>query len=46
MNQYVKQNQKTTVKTASNEKIMIIINEYAIKFLNNAKITHKENKSL
>ena len=38
MNQYVKQYQKTTVKTASNEKILIMLHDGAIQFLNKAKI--------
>lgn len=38
MNQYVKQYQKTTVETASNEKILIMLYDGAIQFLNKAKI--------
>ena len=38
MNQYVKQYQKTTVETASNEKILIMLHDGAIQFLNKAKI--------
>ena len=38
MNQYVKQYQKPTVETASNEKILIMLYDGAIQFLNKAKI--------
>lgn len=43
MNQYVKQYQKTTVETASNEKILIMLYDGAIQFLNKAKIALSEN---
>ena len=42
MNQYVKQYQKTTVETASNEKILIMLYDGAIQFLNKAKIALNE----
>ena len=42
MNQYVKQYQKTTVETASNEKILIMLYDGAIQFLNKAKIKKKK----
>lgn len=42
MNQYVKQYQKTTVETASNEKILIMLYDGAIQFLNKAKIALDE----
>ncbi len=42
MNQYVKQYQKTTVETASNEKILIMLYDGAIQFLNKAKIALSE----
>lgn len=42
MNQYVKQYQKTTVETASNEKILIMLYDGAIQFLNKAKIALEE----
>lgn len=42
MNQYVKQYQKTTVETASNEKILIMLYDGAIQFLNKAKIALAE----
>ncbi len=38
MNQYVKQYQKTQVETASNEKILIMLYDGAIQFLNQAKV--------
>ena len=42
MHQYVKQYQKTTVETASNEKILIMLYDGAIQFLNKAKIALNE----
>ena len=42
MNQYLKQYQKTTVETASNEKILIMLYDAAIQFLNKAKIALEE----
>ena len=42
MNQYVKQYQKTTVETASNKKILIMLYDGAIQFLNKAKIALSE----
>lgn len=38
MNQYLKQYQKTHVETASQEKVLIMLFEGAIQFLNKAKI--------
>lgn len=38
MNQYVKQYQKTTIETASSEKLLIMLYDGAIQFLNKAKI--------
>lgn len=42
MNQYVKQYQKTTIETASNEKILVMLYDGAIQFLNKAKIALEE----
>ena len=42
MNQSVKQYQNTTVETASNEKILIMLYDGAIQFLNKAKIALNE----
>ena len=42
MNQYIKQYHKTTVETPSNEKILIMLYDGAIQFLNKAKIALNE----
>ena len=44
MNQYLKQYQKNEVETASPEKILILLYDAAIQFLNKAKIAmHEKN---
>ena len=45
MNQYVKQYQQSSVETASPEQILIMLYDYAIQFLNKAKIA-MENKDI
>jgi len=45
MNQYVKQYQQSNIETASPEQILIMLYEYAIQFLNKAKIA-MQNKEI
>lgn len=43
MNQYVKQYQQSSIQTASREKILIMLYDGAIQFLNKAKIALQDN---
>ncbi len=43
MNQYIQQYQKSSIETASREKILIMLYDGAIQFLNKAKIALKNN---
>ena len=44
MNQYIRQYQKSSIETASREKILIMLYDGAIQFLNKAKIALQNNK--